>query len=106
MLAKGARPLVTKVQSAALTDPRLTVFAAAAGDQITSIREDQGYGTFTYHFLKGLGGGAKDASGSVTVKKLYDYLKPKVEDDARRQNRDQTPVKSGTRPDLVLALFN
>ncbi|MBI5883624.1 MAG: ankyrin repeat domain-containing protein [Elusimicrobia bacterium] len=91
VLAKGARPLVTKVEAAAV--PRdLTVFAAASGDQITSTLEDQGHGTFTYYFLKGLSGGAKDAKGAVTAQGLYDYLKPKVQDAARRQNRDQVPV--------------
>jgi len=91
VLAKGARPLVMKVDSAAVPQ-NLTVFAAASGDQITSTLEDKGHGTFTYYFLKGLSGGAKDASGRVMSTALYDYLKPKVQDAARRQNRDQQPV--------------
>lgn len=91
VLAKGARPLVTTVAVAGVPK-NLTVFAAAGGDQITSTLESEGHGTFTYYFLKGLGGGAKDDSGTVTAKGLYDYLKPKVQDAARRQNRDQAPV--------------
>jgi len=91
VLAKGARPLVTKVEASTVPG-NLAVFAAASGDQITSTLEEQGHGTFTYYFLKGLGGEAKNASGQVTVKALYDYLKPKVQDAARRQNRDQEPV--------------
>ncbi|MFA6318072.1 MAG: caspase family protein, partial [Elusimicrobiota bacterium] len=91
VLAKGARPLVLKVETAAVPQ-NLTVFAASSGEQITSTLEDQGHGTFTYYFLKGLSGGAKDASGRVTTQALYDYLKPKVQDAARRQNRDQEPV--------------
>ena len=75
--------------------PNLTVFAAAAGEQITSTLDDQGHGTFTYFFLKGLGGAAKDGSGAVTARSLHDYLKPKVQDAARRQNRDQEPVLHG-----------
>jgi len=65
VLAKGARPLVMKVDTAAVPQ-NLTVFAAASGEQITSTLEDQGHGTFTYYFLKGLSGGAKDGSGAVT----------------------------------------
>lgn len=103
VLAKGARPLVTRLENAALP-PGLTVFAAAEGDQITSTLEEQGHGTFTYYFLKGLGGAAKDESGAVTAKGLYDYLKPKVQDAARRQNRDQGPVLSGP-GDRQLARF-
>lgn len=91
VLAKGARPLVMKVDTTAVPQ-NLTVFAAASGDQITSTLEDQGHGTFTYYFLKGLSGGAKNASGRVTTRALYDYLTPKVQDAARRQNRDQKPV--------------
>jgi uncharacterized caspase-like protein len=71
---------------------RLTVFAAAEGDQITSTLEEQGHGTFTYYFLKGIGGDAKNTAGAVTAKGLYSYLKPKVQDAARRQNRNQDPV--------------
>jgi len=94
VLAKGARPLVTKVNSA--TVPRnLTVFSAASGAQITSTLETEGHGTFTYYFLEGLGGRAKDAAGRVTAQALYNYLKPKVQDEARRQNRDQDPVLHG-----------
>lgn len=91
VLAKGARPLVTKVDRAAVPS-KLLVFAAASSEQITSTLEDQGHGTFTYYFLKGFGGEAKDAAGAVTAQGLYDYLKPKVQDAARRQNRDQQPV--------------
>ncbi len=94
VLAKGARPLVMKADTTAVP-PNLTVFAAAAGEQITSTLDDQGHGTFTYFFLKGLGGAAKDGSGAVTARSLHDYLKPKVQDAARRQNRDQEPVLHG-----------
>lgn len=90
VLAKGARPLVLK-QSASAVPQGLTVFAAASGEQITSTLEDQGHGTFTYYFLKGLSGAAKEDSGAVTAQGLHDYLKPKVQDAARRQNRDQEP---------------
>ena len=90
ILAKGAPPLVLRVDTGAI--PRdLTVFAAASGEQITGTLADKGHGMFTFFFLKGLEGAAKDASGAVTAKGLYDYLKPRVQDEARRQNRDQEP---------------
>lgn len=91
VLAKGARPLVLTSDKATIPE-RLTVFAAAEGDQITSTLEEQGHGTFTYYFLKGVGGEARNAAGAVTAKGLYSYLKPKVQDAARRQNRSQNPV--------------
>ena len=103
VMAQGARPLVMKVD-AMPAQKNLTVFAAASADQITSTLEDQGHGTFTYYFLKGLGGNAKDASGRVTAQALYDYLKPKVQDAARRQNREQEPALHG-RADSELVRF-
>lgn len=102
VLAKGARPLVTQVQSS--VPAKLAVFAATSEGQITSAKADQGHGTFTYHFLKGLSGGARDASGKVTAAGLLNYLQPKVADDARRQNREQVPVLMGGQPHLILAV--
>ncbi|MBN2266716.1 MAG: caspase family protein [Candidatus Babeliaceae bacterium] len=91
VLAKGTRPLVLTSDKVTIPE-RLTVFAAAESDQITSTLEGQGHGAFTYYFLKGIGGDAKGTAGAVTAKGLYAYLKPKVQDAARRQNRNQDPV--------------
>lgn len=90
-LAQGARPLVVTTNEESPTG-KITVFAAASGDQITSVLEEQGHGAFTYYFLKGLTGDAKNQDGSITVESLYKYVKPKVQDEARRQNRDQSPI--------------
>ena len=90
VLAKGARPLVLEVDTTA-PPGRLEIFAAASASQITSTLEDQGHGTFTYYFLKGLSGN----DGSLTAQGLFNYLKPKVQDAARRQNREQTPSLQG-----------
>ena len=103
VLAKGARPLVAQVTKAAVP-PKLTIFAAAAGDQITSTLEDREHGTFTYYFLQGLGGGAKDSSGRITARGLFDYLKPRVQDAARRQNRDQEPVLDAQGDRVIIQL--
>ena len=89
VLAKGARPLVTKVEQGISLDAKLTVLAAASGDQITGTLEEQGHGMFTYFFFRGL------SDGLNTGKALFDYLDPKVQDEARRQNREQKPVLLG-----------
>ena len=53
--------------------------------------------------LKGLAGGAKNDSGHVTMKSLYDYLTPKVQDAARLSNRTQTPqLLNGSRAGATL----
>jgi hypothetical protein len=95
VLAKGTRPLVLKVDPGLITSEKLTVFAASSREQITSTLEDKGHGMFTYYFLKGIGGEARDASGRVTAGGLHNYLSPRVQDEARRQNRDQEPVLHG-----------
>ncbi len=89
VLAKGARPLVTKVEQDLPASNNLTVLAAASGDEITGTLDDQGHGLFTYYFLKGLD------QGKTGSRELFDFLKPKVEDEARRQNREQTPTFAG-----------
>lgn len=105
VLAQGARPLVTQVEEGAGSQDRVTVFAAASTDEITGTLAEQGHGAFTYYFLKGLGGEAKNGAGLVTAKSLFDYLSPNVQDEAHRQNREQTPKFIGAKPDQILADF-
>lgn len=105
VLASGARPLVAHVDEGVGPEARLTVFAAASSDEITGTLAEQGHGAFTYYFLKGLGGAAQDKSGAVTAKSLFDYLRPNVQDEAHRQNREQTPKLLGGRAGEVLAAF-
>lgn len=103
VLAKGTRPLVGKIDMSVQPEGKVSVISASAGDQISGSNDEAGYGLFTYNLLQGLNGGAKNSQGEVTLKSLYSYLKPHVQDDARRSNRDQTPqLQSGGGEDLVL----
>ena len=102
VLAKGTRPLVGKVDVALQSEGNISVISASAGDQISGSNEDAGYGLFTYNFLQGLNGAAKDVHGQVTLKSLYSYLKPRVEDDARRNNREQVPQLHGGGNEIIL----
>ncbi len=90
VLAQGARPLVAKTAELSPAEGRITVLAAASGDEITGTLQEQGHGMFTYHLLKGL-----SADPKASARSLFDYLKPRVQDDARRDNREQTPVLAG-----------
>lgn len=105
VLAKGARPLVTKVDAGMQPPDKLVVFSAADATEITSALDDEGHGIFTYYFLKGIGGAAKDPSGRVTARGLFEYLRPKVADAARRQNREQSSVLKAADPDVELSRF-
>ena len=95
VLAQGTRPLVVQADISAILNPKLVLFAASLGNEVTATLADQGHGIFTYYFLKGLGGEARSSAGVVTMRGLYQYLKPKVQDAASLQNRDQTPVLEG-----------
>ncbi|MBI3565429.1 MAG: caspase family protein [Elusimicrobia bacterium] len=101
LLATGARPLLTRIETG--TVPRNVVaLTASASNEISGSLDLQGHGAFTYFLLKGLDGAAKDASGRVTPKSLIDYARPRVQDEARRLNRDQTPQLLGGDAGLVL----
>ncbi|MFH1724641.1 MAG: caspase family protein [Elusimicrobiota bacterium] len=101
VLAKGARPLVMKVDEGISLKGGIALFTAASGTEITTTLEDEGHGIFTYYFIKGLQGAAKNAAGRITARSLYQYLKPKVQDEARLQNREQTPT-AHYKSDVVL----
>lgn len=91
VLAKGLRPLVPVVDPGRQAPENIVSMTAADAGQTSGTDEDQGHGLFTYYFLHGLNGAAQDESGGVTVKGLYEYLRPNVQDKARRDNREQTP---------------
>ncbi len=102
VLAKGTRPLVGKVNVAVAAKNSIAVLSASGGDQISGADEETGYGLFTYNLLQGLNGGAKDAEGKITLQSLYEYVKPRIADQARRVNREQTPQLSGGKETIVL----
>ena len=90
VLPSGARPLVSRSETLSV-GPTIVALTASSGQQITGVEEAEGHGAFTYYLLEGLNRKAADES----VQGLYDYLKPRVEDAARRGNRDQTPSLLG-----------
>jgi hypothetical protein len=87
VLAKGLRPLVS-VKAAPATG-RVVSLTAAAGGEVSGAADEKGHGLFTYYLLKGLN------EGKTQLGPLAAYLKPRVQDEARRQNRDQTPQLAG-----------
>ena len=91
VLPDGIRPLVTKVDLGRASYKRLVLLTASGADEISGTDREQGHGLFTYYFLKGLNGAAHGSREGLSVQDLYDYLKPEVEDAARRDNRDQSP---------------
>jgi hypothetical protein len=91
VLPSGTRPLLTTIDRPQMAFGDIVTLAASKGDQISGTIDEQGHGAFTYYLLKGLNGDAADGRGAVTIRSLFDYLRPKVADAARVHNRDQNP---------------
>ncbi|MEK7234774.1 MAG: caspase family protein [Elusimicrobiota bacterium] len=96
VLAKGARPLVAKINTAAIPKT-VTVLAASSSEQISNTYDENGHGLFTYFLLKGIK--TKDVvrqDGSLDLPALFAYVKPQVQIFARRKsNGEQTPQLHG-----------
>jgi hypothetical protein len=96
VLAKGAKPLVITISTPNI-NKNIAVMTASAGDQIGSAYEEQGHGLFTYFFLKGIRNeNVVQKDGSLKMKALLNYIKPQVEQIARKKfNNEQTPQLFG-----------
>jgi TPR repeat protein len=96
VLAKGLRPLVTKVELPGRAAKKVTVLSASAGEEVTGTLSEKQHGIFTYYLLDSLNQAGANPFGTVSVRQLYDYLSPRVSDEARRQNRSQSPSLAGS----------
>ncbi|MBK1878900.1 caspase family protein [Pelagicoccus mobilis] len=84
-----------------------TVIAAAAPNQLSWEDKELGHGVFTHHLLEALRGGADiDGDGRITMTEVFEYLKKRVPETARRLGgAEQTPVfKADMSEDIVLTV--
>jgi len=88
VLAKNARPLVMVKDAPPPTSKKMIVLTSSRGSQITTSLPETGHGAFTYFFLRALQEGNRD------IGEVYAYLNPRVTEEAKRQNVDQTPTIS------------
>jgi len=86
-LAAGARSLV-RVEKTAIRGDRLAVLTSTQGTQISTSSPEKKQGIFTYYLLEALQQGKRDLLSA------YAYLKPRVEDEAKRLNVEQSPLLS------------
>ncbi len=99
VLAKGARPLMTQLDTGSSSDlGKIVVLAATSGEEVTGDEMSQGHGLFTYYLLKDL----NDSAGKDTVGQTYNGLKSKVQEAARRVSQNQTPQLLGSKADTAL----
>ncbi|MCA9620716.1 MAG: caspase family protein [Myxococcales bacterium] len=107
VLPEGARPLVRVKKTTA--PARVALLSASSGEQISGPSADKKNGVFTQFVAQGIGNAEADADGDgvVTLAELATWVKPRVEREARKQGRDQTPELStpagGSADDVVVA---
>lgn len=107
MLIKSASPVMVSAEMPqGPTSGKLTVLAAADGNQLASWDEKKGHGIFTSHLLDGMKGKAdKNQDGKITAQELYSYVSYAVQRQARREfGRVQTPTLLGD-PNRVVGLL-
>ena len=103
IIKPGTRANLTAMNTPNVTSPNLIVFTASAANEVSSAYAGKRHGLFTYFFLKGLQGHADlNGDGVVSFKEEHSYVRDKVETEARRDNRDQTPQLVAS-PDAVMS---
>ncbi len=86
VLAKGARPLVMTMKQGPALPPHMAVLSATQDAQISTSSPEKKHGIFTYFFLKAL------REGKNGLSQIYKHIRPKVEDEAKRLNVQQSPT--------------
>ncbi len=96
-LFKNISPAMLKSSSPVKNVSKANVFAGAGEGQVATWYKAKSHSTFTYFFLKGLGGEAdQDSNKRITVSEMKDYLLDEVPYWAQRTtNRVQEPVVKG-----------
>ena len=91
VLPPGARPLVRVKEEPPGT--QVALFTASGPSEISGPATDAPLGLFTKYVTEGLGTGQADGDGDgdVSLAELADYVRPRVQRDAKRDHRDQTP---------------
>ena len=108
VLPAGARPLVN-VKDAKPT-AKLALFTASTGAQISGPALDGKGGLFSQLVAEGLGSAKADIDedGQVSLAELEQWVKPRVQREAKQDRRDQTPglvlgAGAGRAEDFVVA---
>lgn len=87
VLAQGARSLV-RVEKIDLKKDNIAVLTSTQGSQISTSSQEKKHGLFTYFLLKALNDGNRNLSD------IYEYVRLRVENEAKRLNVEQSPAIS------------
>ena len=108
VLPPGARPLVFVKEAAPMA--KLALFTAATGAQISGPAANGNGGLFSQLVAEGLGSAQADVDGDgqISLSELQQWVKPRVQRQAKKDRRDQTPglvlgVGAGKAEDFIVA---
>jgi uncharacterized caspase-like protein len=95
----GARPLVrvvgpTPPVATGLGSAKIALFSSAKADQVSGPLPGQPVGLFTHLVVRGLGAAEADVNGdgNVALDELAQWVPARVENEAKKDNRAQTPT--------------
>jgi hypothetical protein len=101
-----ARPMGPAVNLPIPRSERLTVFAAAMGNQTSVGFPEKRHGLFTFYTLLGVGGEADaNEDDAITVAELGTYIGTQVKRVAGLLDKEQTPTMTGGVPGRVLVQY-
>jgi hypothetical protein len=105
VLPAGTRPLVNV--KAAEPVGSVVLFSAASGKEISGTSASGKSGLFSDYLVEALGQGKADldGDGQITLKELEEWVRPRVQRDAKQAGRDQTPYvasPAGVSPDKTI----
>lgn len=91
VLAPGTRPLVRVEDVKPQT--RVAMLSASSGAEISGPAADGSGGLFSKYLIEALGSGQgdMDGDGQISLKELAAWVGPRVQREAKRANREQTP---------------
>jgi hypothetical protein len=94
VLPPGARPLMKVIAPSATQSPRVALLSSAGANEISGPTVDGAQGLFTSLLVEGVGTGAADfdGDGNLSVGEIAGWVGPRVTREAKKANRDQTPV--------------
>jgi len=97
VIAPGARPLVSLISPVLRRGDNVSIMTASQDSQISTSSPELGHGLFTYHLIEAL------RAGKGAFNDIFEYVRPKVEDDAMRMNVKQSPTLSKAEGTFMIA---